>query len=303
MGLFDRFKRGLQKSRGAIFGRLERWFSSGKLDDTVYDEMEEAFLSADMGFETSVQLVDRVRKLAREQKLTDPAGLPDLMIRAMVEQMSSLKTEMNVAETGPTLVLVVGVNGAGKTTTIGKLAHALQNDGKSVLMAAGDTFRAAASEQLVEWGKRVGCDVVRHMPGADPAAVVYDAIAAAKSRKVDVILCDTAGRLQNKEHLMAELAKIYKVAARELPGAPHEVLLVLDGTTGQNALSQAKVFGEVVHVTGIVLTKLDGTAKGGVVLSIQRELSLPVKWIGLGEAVDDLEPFNAEAFATSICKN
>lgn len=302
MGLFDRFKRGLAKSRTSMFGRLESWFRSDKLDDAVYDEMEEALLAADVGLDTSEWLVDRVRKLAREQKLTSPKGLPDLMAQAMTEAFSGVDPAMRFAADGPTLVLVVGVNGAGKTTSIGKLAHHYQSQGKRVLLAAADTFRAAAVEQLVAWGNRAGVDVVRHAAGADPAAVVFDAIAAAKSRKADIILCDTAGRLQNKSHLMAELAKIYKVAARELPGSPHEVLLVLDGTTGQNALSQAKVFQEVVNVSGIVLTKLDGTAKGGVVLPIVREFGIPVKWIGLGEQIDDLQPFDAAAFADAVCR-
>jgi len=200
------------------------------------------------------------------------------------------------------VVLVVGVNGAGKTTTIGKLAHAYKSQGKRVILAAADTFRAAAIEQLMVWGERVGVDVVRHAQGSDPAAVVYDAIQAAKARRCDLVICDTAGRLQNKAHLMNELAKIRKVAERELPGAPHEVLLVIDGTTGQNGLVQARVFKEVVRVTGIVVTKLDGTAKGGIVLPIVREEGIPVKWIGLGEGMDDLQPFDPRMFAEAICR-
>ena len=205
------------------------------------------------------------------------------------------------APSGPTLVLVVGVNGAGKTTTIGKLAHRYRASGKRVLLAAGDTFRAAAIDQLVLWGERAGVEVIRHQQGADPAAVIYDGATAAVSRKCDIVLCDTAGRLHNKAHLMAELAKVTKVASSALPGAPHEVLLVVDGTTGQNALVQAKMFLEVAPLTGIAVTKLDGTAKGGVVLPIVREFGLPVKWVGLGEGIDDLEPFSAESFAAAIC--
>lgn len=302
MGLFERFKRGLAKSRFAVFGRLESLFRSGKLDDSLYDEVEEALLAADVGLETSIWIVERLRKLAREEKVTSAEELPPLMAQAMTEAMGEVDTEMKLVESGPTLVLVVGVNGAGKTTSIGKLAHYYTAQGKKVILAAADTFRAAAVEQLVEWGRRANVDVIRHASGADPAAVVFDAIAAGKARKADIILCDTAGRLQNKSHLMAELAKIYKVAARELENSPHEVLLVLDGTTGQNALNQAKVFQEVVNVSGIVLTKLDGTAKGGVVLPIIREYQIPVKWIGLGEGIDDLQPFEPAAFAEAICR-
>jgi fused signal recognition particle receptor len=302
MGLFDKFKQGLKKSRENVFGKLEGLFSREKLDDSVYDEMEEALLSADVGMDTTLWVVDRVRKFAKEEKLASPEGIPDLLQRAMVEALQDVDTNMHFADQGPTLVMVVGVNGAGKTTSIGKLAHYYKAQGKKVILAAGDTFRAAAAEQLLEWGVRSGCDVIRHSQGADPAAVVYDAIASANSRKADIILCDTAGRLHNKTHLMAELTKIYKVAGRELAGAPHETLLVVDGTTGQNALNQAKVFQEAVDVTGMVITKLDGTAKGGVVLPIVREYRIPVKWVGLGEKIDDLEPFNPHAFASAICK-
>lgn len=302
MGLFDRFKRGLQKSRANVWGRLSQLFSSSRLDENLYDEIEEILLGADVGLDTAQFIVAQVKKFAREEKLTSPDGLPPLMARAMQAALAENRPDMNIASDGPTLVLVVGVNGVGKTTSIGKLAHFYQSEGKKVIMAAGDTFRAAAVDQLVEWGRRVHCDVVRHGAGADPAAVVFDAIAAARSRKADIILCDTAGRLHNKTHLMAELAKIHKVAARELTGSPHEVLLVVDGTTGQNALSQAKTFQEVVGVTGIIVTKLDGTAKGGVILPIVREYGIPVKWVGLGEQVDDLEPFDATWYANAICQ-
>lgn len=302
MGLFDKFKRGLEKSRSTVFGRLERLFSGSKLDESIFEEMEEALLAADVGMETSLWIVERVRKLSREQKLNTPEQLPTLMAQAMTEALADVDEKMSMAKAGPTLVLVVGINGVGKTTSIGKLAKYYRASGKHVILAAADTFRAAAIEQLLAWGERSGCDVVRHAAGSDPAAVVFDAIVAAKSRKADIILCDTAGRLHNKANLMAELAKIHKVTARELPGAPHEVLLVVDGTTGQNALNQAKAFQEVVHVTGMVITKLDGTAKGGVVLPIVREYKIPVKWIGLGEGIDDIEPFAKEAFAEAICK-
>ncbi|MDQ0191530.1 signal recognition particle-docking protein FtsY [Alicyclobacillus cycloheptanicus] len=301
MGLFDKFRKGLEKSRTGLWGRLGGWIQGGKIDDTVYDEMEEALLAADVGFDTAIWLVEQVRRAQRQNRVTDPKELPRLLMDAMVDALSGPDPQMHFAESGPTLMLVVGVNGVGKTTSIAKLAHYYQQQGKKVILAAGDTFRAAAIEQLTEWGGRIGCDVVRHSQGADPAAVVFDAISAARSRNADLILCDTAGRLHNKANLMNELAKIHKVAERELPGSPHEVLLVLDAVTGQNALSQAKVFQEVVNVSGIVVTKLDGTAKGGVVLPIVRERQIAVKWVGLGEQMDDLEPFDARAFAQAIC--
>jgi fused signal recognition particle receptor len=302
LGIFDKFRVGFEKSRQSVWGKLTSMFSGRRLDESVYEEMEEALLSADVGVETSMWLVEELRKLARHEKVTEAERVPELMERVMVKAFAGVDSSMRFADEGPTLVLVVGVNGAGKTTSIGKLAHHYKSQGKKVILAAGDTFRAAAIDQLLEWGNRVGCDVVRHTPGSDPAAVVFDAIAAARSRRADIILCDTAGRLHNKADLMAELAKIYKVVARELPGAPHEVLLVLDGTTGQNALMQAKVFQEVVNVSGTIVTKLDGTAKGGVLLPIVREFKIPVKWVGLGEKMDDLEPFDAESFARAICR-
>lgn len=300
MGLFGKFRKGLEKSRTTIWGRLGGWLQGSRIDDAFYDEMEEALLAADVGADTSVWLVDQVRRAERQNHVTDPKELPNLLAEAMTEALRGPDPQMRFADSGPTLVLVVGVNGVGKTTSIAKLAHHYMAQNKKVILAAADTFRAAAIEQLTEWGSRVGCDVVRHTQGADPAAVVFDAISAAKSRSADIILCDTAGRLHNKNNLMKELAKIRKVAERELPGAPHEVLLVLDGVTGQNALSQVKAFQEVVQVTGIVVTKLDGTAKGGVVLPIVREFQIPVKWIGLGEQMDDLEPFDAQQFAEAI---
>lgn len=302
MGLFDRFKQGLQKSRTSLVEKLGGVFRARKLDESVFEEMEEAFIAADMGVETALALVEDVRVLARKNHVENADELPEYMAEAMTKMLTEQPSDMRFADSGPTLVLMVGVNGAGKTTTIGKLARYYKSQGKSVLLAAADTFRAAAIEQLLAWGERAGCDVVRHSQGADPAAVIFDAIAAGKSRNVDIILCDTAGRLQNKAHLMAELAKIHKVAARELPDAPHEVLLVIDGTTGQNGLNQAKVFKEVVDVSGIVVTKLDGTAKGGIVLPIVHEQQIPVKWVGLGEQVDDLQPFDARAFAEAVCK-
>ncbi|MCL6633365.1 MAG: signal recognition particle-docking protein FtsY [Alicyclobacillus herbarius] len=302
VGLFDKFRRGLGKSREAVFGRIGQLFSGRRLDESLFDELEELLIAADVGVDTSLWLVGRVRELARRGRVDDADELPRLLQTAMLEALQDADVSMQRAEHGPTLYLFVGVNGVGKTTSIGKLAHRYRQEGQKVILAAGDTFRAAAIEQLMVWGERAGCDVVRHAQGADPAAVVYDAIAAARARSADVILCDTAGRLHNKAHLMAELSKIAKVAARELPGSPHEVLLVVDATTGQNALNQTRAFQEAADVTGIVLTKLDGTAKGGVILPIVREYGIPVKWVGLGEGIDDLEPFSAEAFVSAIAQ-
>ncbi|WP_367305538.1 signal recognition particle-docking protein FtsY [Alicyclobacillus acidocaldarius] len=301
MGLFDRFRKGLEKSRAAMADRLLSVFRGRRLDDSVFDEMEETLILSDVGVDTAVELVEAIRREARRRRIERAEDLPDVMVDVMVEFLGP-PAEMAENPDGPTVVLVVGVNGAGKTTTIGKLAHAYKSQGKRVILAAADTFRAAAIEQLMVWGERVGVDVVRHAQGSDPAAVVYDAIQAAKARRCDLVICDTAGRLQNKAHLMNELAKIRKVAERELPGAPHEVLLVIDGTTGQNGLVQARVFKEVVRVTGIVVTKLDGTAKGGIVFPIVREEGIPVKWIGLGEGMDDLQPFDPRMFAEAICR-
>lgn len=281
--------------------RLLSVFRGRRLDDSVFDEMEETLILSDVGVDTAVELVEAIRREARRRRIERAEDLPDVMVDVMVEFLGP-PAEMAENPDGPTVVLVVGVNGAGKTTTIGKLAHAYKSQGKRVILAAADTFRAAAIEQLMVWGERVGVDVVRHAQGSDPAAVVYDAIQAAKARRCDLVICDTAGRLQNKAHLMNELAKIRKVAERELPGAPHEVLLVIDGTTGQNGLVQARVFKEVVRVTGIVVTKLDGTAKGGIVFPIVREEGIPVKWIGLGEGMDDLQPFDPRMFAEAICR-
>ncbi|ACV58376.1 signal recognition particle-docking protein FtsY [Alicyclobacillus acidocaldarius] len=301
MGLFDRFRKGLEKSRAAMADRLLSVFRGRRLDDSVFEEMEETLILSDVGVDTAVELVEAIRREARRRRIERAEDLPDVMVDVMVEFLGP-PAEMAENPDGPTVVLVVGVNGAGKTTTIGKLAHAYKSQGKRVILAAADTFRAAAIEQLMVWGERVGVDVVRHAQGSDPAAVVYDAIQAAKARRCDLVICDTAGRLQNKAHLMNELAKIRKVAERELPGAPHEVLLVIDGTTGQNGLVQARVFKEVVRVTGIVVTKLDGTAKGGIVFPIVREEGIPVKWIGLGEGMDDLQPFDPRMFAEAICR-
>jgi fused signal recognition particle receptor len=248
-----------------------------------------------------MQLIDSLRKEVRTQKIEEPAQLQPILSELIMKMMKSEQVnELHTSTSGLTVYLFVGVNGVGKTTTIGKLAHYLKNQVRSVMLAAGDTFRAGAIEQLEVWGQRVGVEVIKQQSGADPAAVMYDAVQAAKKRNVDVLLCDTAGRLQNKSNLMEELNKVVRVIQREVPDAPHEVLLVLDATTGQNALSQAKMFGEKSGVSGLVLTKLDGTAKGGIVIAIRNELKLPVKFVGLGEKMDDLQPFDAEQFVHAL---
>jgi fused signal recognition particle receptor len=251
---------------------------------------------------TVMKLIDELRLEVRKQKIEEAAALQPILSEKLVAllQPGEIKTSLNIAENGLTVILFVGVNGVGKTTTIGKMAHLLKLQGKKVLLAAGDTFRAGAIEQLEVWGQRAGVDVIKQQSGADPAAVMYDALHAAKTRNVDVLLCDTAGRLQNKSNLMEELNKIYRVIRREIPDAPHEVLLVLDATTGQNALSQAKLFSDKTGLTGLVLTKLDGTAKGGIVIAIRQEMDIPVKFVGLGEKIDDLQPFDSEQFVHAL---
>ena len=300
MGLFERLKEGLAKTRTVFTERVGGALSRRKIDDSVYEELEDALLSADVGVATTQHLLERLAREARRQKL----ATADQLIPVLRELVSGIleqgDTTQSVAAQGLTVILVVGVNGAGKTTTIGKLAYRLSQEGKRVILAAGDTFRAAAIEQLCVWGERSGAHVVRQSTGSDPAAVIYDAIQAAQARKADVLICDTAGRLQNKAHLMAELEKMVRVIVREIPEAPHETLLVLDATTGQNAITQAKIFKDSARVTGIVLTKLDGTAKGGVVIAIFQELGLPVKWVTVGEHLDDLQPFSASAFSAAL---
>ncbi|MDA8229168.1 MAG: signal recognition particle-docking protein FtsY [Desulfitobacterium hafniense] len=299
-GFFAQLKEGLAKTRQSFVEKVEQIFTGrGKIDEDMYEELEEVLIRSDVGVKTSMELVQRLRQEVKSRKIVDAGELKSVLQELIVELMGEEKP-LEFAGQGTTVILVVGVNGVGKTTTIGKLANYLRVEGKRVFLAAGDTFRAAAIDQLEIWGQRVGVEVIKQREGADPAAVAFDALQAAKSRNIDVVIIDTAGRLHNKVNLMEELKKVRRVIEREIPGAPHEVLLVLDATTGQNALQQAKLFQEVAGVTGIVLTKLDGTAKGGVVLGIQGETKIPVKWIGIGEGIHDLRPFIPKDFAAAL---
>lgn len=297
MGIFDRIKSGLQKTRNAFSGRMDELVESYKeLDDDFYEDLTDILIMADVGVPTSELAVGRLKEKCKAEKIGNP--------QKAREELKKILTDILWAEpmqlSSPMVLLIIGVNGVGKTTSIAKLAHMLKNEGKSVLLVAADTFRAAASEQLTIWSERVGVPIIKHKEGADPSAVIFDGCNAAKARGVDVVICDTAGRLQNKKNLMAELSKMNKVIDREFEGAARETLLVVDATTGKNAVSQAREFNEVAELTGIILTKLDGTAKGGIVVTIADELDLPVKYIGLGEGMDDLKPFDPESFAEDI---
>ncbi|NLY43798.1 MAG: signal recognition particle-docking protein FtsY [Clostridiaceae bacterium] len=299
-GFFARLKEGLTKTRNSITEKVDQVLKTfRKVDEELFEELEEALITADIGVNTSVEIINRLRDLTKERKISDSAEVKALLKEIIADMLADEKSELNVSGS-PSVIMVIGVNGVGKTTSIAKIAYKLKNSGKKVLLAAGDTFRAAAIDQLEVWGERVGVDVIKHQEGADPAAVIYDAIQAAKSRKMDVVICDTAGRLHTKKNLMDELRKVFKVIDRELPESSREVLLVLDATTGQNAVSQAKLFSEVAEVTGIVLTKLDGTAKGGIVIAIKAEQNIPVKLIGVGEKIDDLQEFDPKAFADAL---
>ena len=301
MGWFDRLKSGLSRTREGLVGRITSIVTgAGRIDEDLYDELEETLIQADVGVETSLHLVEHLRKAVARERISDPEQLPGLLKDRIREIMGQETAPLNLQSGRLTVMMVVGVNGVGKTTTIGKLAQQLKEEGRRVLLAAGDTFRAAAIDQLEVWGQRTGVDVIRHQEGADPAAVAFDAIAAARSRGADVVIVDTAGRLHTKSNLMEELKKVRRVIDREVPGAPHETLLVLDATTGQNAVQQAKAFSSAVDVSGIVLTKLDSTAKGGVVIAIARELNIPVKIIGIGEKAEDLRPFNPGEFVDAL---
>ncbi len=299
-GLFARLKAGLGKTRDSFNEKIDNVFSVfKKLDDDLYDELEEALIMADIGGVTSAEIVDRLRERVREKHISDGEAAKKELRAIISEIMSSADSTLHL-ETKPAVILVIGVNGVGKTTTIGKITNKLKNEGKKVVLAAADTFRAAAADQLEIWAARNDVPIVRLTEGADPAAVIFDGCNAAKSRNADVLICDTAGRLHNKKNLMEELKKIYRVIERELPQAQKEVLLVLDATTGQNAVNQAEEFNKAAGVTGIVLTKLDGTAKGGIVVNICQKLGIPVKFVGVGEGIDDLQVFDAADFAAAL---
>lgn len=299
MGFFQKIAEGLRKTRESMGQKIDALFGAfTKIDESLFEELEEALILSDVGAATSSEICSRLRSRVKEDGVTDPVQVRGLL-RDVIANMLEGEEALHIS-TKPSVILVIGVNGVGKTTTIGKLAANLKGEGKRVILGAADTFRAAAIEQLQVWADRAGVDLIKHGEGADPAAVVFDAIAAGKARNADVIICDTAGRLHNKKNLMDELSKISRVISREAPGCDVEVLLVLDATTGQNALNQARQFQEAAGVTGIILTKLDGTARGGVVIGIKSELNLPVKYIGVGEQIDDLRPFEPAAFAAAL---
>ena len=299
MGFFEKLKNGLMKTKNAIVGKIDNLFKSfHKIDEDLFDELEELLISADLGVQTTEEILDNLRDAVKEGRLKEPSEIKSLLFENLKEMLG--EHEPLHLTTKPSVILVIGVNGVGKTTSIGKIAAELKSQKKRVVVAAADTFRAAAAEQLAVWCDRAGVDLVRQGAGADPASVVYDAISAAKSRSADVLIIDTAGRLHNKKNLMDELAKINRVIGRELPDADRETLLVLDATTGQNAVIQAKEFKGAADITGLVLTKLDGTAKGGIIFSIKQELGIPVKFIGVGEQIEDMKPFNAEEFAGAL---
>jgi len=297
MGFFDKLKKGLEKTKSNFSEKINDVFAAFvRVDEELFEELEETLIMADVGVETTDEILENLRNCIMHKKITDPVQVKQELIDMLSDILSKSDNSMNLSTT-PSIVIIVGVNGVGKTTSIGKIAHYYKTQGKNVLLAAADTFRAAAADQLEIWAGRAGVDIIRHNEGADPGAVVFDAIAAAKKRGSDIILCDTAGRLHNKKNLMEELKKIIKIADRELPDAAKEVLLVLDATTGQNALQQAKLFDDSAGLTGLILTKLDGTAKGGVIIGLSNEQNLPVKFVGVGEQMDDLQPFNPAEFS------
>lgn len=299
MGLFSKLKDGLKKTRDSLADGISNVFSAfSGVDEEFFEELEEALITADCGYETSIAVCEKLRKMVKEKGIRETEEIKAEMYSIIAEMLSGDST-LHIS-TKPSFIMVIGVNGVGKTTTIGKLSAILKAEGKNVVLGAADTFRAAAAEQLGVWADRSGVPMIKSVEGTDPASVVFDTISSAKAKGADVIICDTAGRLHNKKNLMEELAKMKRVAARELGDADTETLLVLDATTGQNAVSQAKNFSEVTDITGIILTKLDGTAKGGIVLSIMNELKIPVKFVGVGEGIDDLQPFNAEDFSKAL---
>lgn len=300
MGFFEKLKAGLQKTKKGITEKVDQVLVSfGKIDEDLFDELEEILIMADVGIETTGRIISHIKSRVKSERVTDPMKIKDLLKDELVRILEDEDSKLRL-DTTPSIILVLGVNGVGKTTSIGKIAYNLKNKGRKVLLAAGDTFRAAAIDQLEVWSGRAGVDIIKHEEGSDPAAVIYDAIQSAKARKVDTLICDTAGRLHTKKNLMEELRKILRIVERELPDASREILLVLDATTGQNAVSQAKTFGEIIDISGIVLTKLDGTAKGGIVVAIKSELKIPVKLIGVGEGIDDLQDFDAREFVEAL---
>ena len=304
MGFFDRLKAGLEKTRKSFTEKIEQVIKGyADIDEEFLEDMEMALLTSDVGVAVTEKLMKDIRAGIKAKEINQPDDLRPFLAQRIGAMLSEGAAAMELPEKSVGVILVVGVNGVGKTTTIGKLGHFYASQGKKVLLAAADTFRAAAIDQLEIWGQRIGCEVIKHAEGSDPAAVAFDALQAAKARNFDLVIIDTAGRLHNKGNLMEELRKIYRVIGREVEGAPHETLLVLDATTGQNALNQARVFGEVSDVTGVALTKLDGTAKGGVIVAVKSELGVPVKWIGVGEGMDDLRPFDAQEFAQALFTN
>lgn len=299
-GFFSKLVEGLSKTRNSIIAGIDSIFSGfSNIDDDFYEELEEILIMADLGINTTNSIISDLKAKVKENKIKEPKECKQLLIQSIMDQMKLEETAYEF-ENRKSIVLLIGVNGVGKTTSVGKLAGQLKDSGKKVIVAAADTFRAAAIEQLTEWSNRAGVDIIAQQEGSDPAAVIYDAVTAAKARNTDVLICDTAGRLHNKKNLMEELRKIDRVITREYPEAYRETLVVLDGTTGQNALAQAKQFSEVTDITGIILTKLDGTAKGGIAIAIQSELGIPVKYIGIGEHIDDLQKFNAEDFVNAL---
>ncbi len=300
MGFFDRLKDGLQKTRKSITEKIDQVLVSfGKVDEELFDELEEILITSDIGIETTMKIIENLKEKVKERKVIDPMQVKELLKEELQEILERGGNNLKL-DTRPSVIIVIGVNGVGKTTSIGKIANLYKSQGKKVLLAAGDTFRAAAIDQLEIWAKRVGTEIIFQKEGSDPAAVIFDAAQAAKSRKADILICDTAGRLHTKKNLMEELKKVSRVLDRELPEADRETLLVLDATTGQNAISQAKTFSETTDITGIVLTKLDGTAKGGIVVAIKSELDIPVKLIGVGEQIDDLQKFDAKEFVDAL---
>lgn len=302
-GFFSRLVSGLTKTRNNIISGIDNIFKGfSSIDEDFYEELEEILIMADLGINTTTAIIENLQEKVKEQKIKEPSQCKQLLIESIKEQMSVDETAYDF-ENQKSIILLIGVNGVGKTTSVGKLAGQLKDSGKKVMVAAADTFRAAAIEQLTEWANRANVEIIAQSEGSDPAAVIYDAVTAAKARNTDVLLCDTAGRLHNKKNLMEELRKISRVIDREYPDAHKETLVVLDGTTGQNALAQAKQFSEVADINGIILTKLDGTAKGGIAIAIQAELGIPVKYIGIGEKIDDLQKFNADEFVNALFTN